>query len=799
MDERGSADTIDFVGVFARFRLSLNDRRLYRLDQARGKVPVRLGNASFELLRLLVDQEGNPISRKVLKSEAWPGRDEDSLDDNLRVEIQKLRSSLGENAQNSCIRSEPKGGGYRYIPPATPLPSGDDRGVELPTGAMARSEPVKVFISYAHKDEQLRDQLETQLAILQRQGLIKIWHDREIGAGAEWSGTIDSKLETADVILLLVSPDFLASDYISDVELQQAMERHEQGISRVIPIILRPCLWRRGPFAKLQALPTDGEPVTSAKWGSIDIPFHNIAEGIERAAKELLSKSSAKSVALNRSVATASSEIFYNLPSLPDHYQPREVEIAGVRAKLLRGSAVVGITSAARAIGLQGMGGIGKTVLATTLVHDPEIRAAFCDGIFWLTFGREVSVLVKAAELAYALTNERTNFATVSEARGQLGLYTADKRLLVVLDDVWEPTAVDPFTGLGAGCRLLITTRDTRALERARADKHQIELLDPDTARTFLSEATDIGVEALPTVADEIVRECGRLPLALAAVGAMIRRRTFNWSDALKALHDKRLKHLDSSWLPDPEQRSLAVVLKLSVDALSDNLRACFLDCACFREDVDIPEATLFLLWSDRQSDELRRKILAQELVDRSLVRRDEQGRYRIHDLYMDYLRHAAAPLTDRHRHLIERYRSICPDGWVNCPDDGYCVQHIAWHLYKVGEFAEVRRLVRSAAWVERKSAGLDILTDFVFAYPEPGDISIKFKIDEIPLFFKALKALDAAAIRGAGGQGGKPPDEPGWGQDIVIHWSGPCVIIRCGRWESILAKAMVLGRRGDK
>ena len=85
---------------------------------------------------------------------------------------------------------------------------------------MARSGPVKVFISYAHEDEHLRDQLQTQLAIPQRQGLIKIWHDREIGAGAEWAGAIDSQLETADLILLLVSPDFLASDYISDVELQ---------------------------------------------------------------------------------------------------------------------------------------------------------------------------------------------------------------------------------------------------------------------------------------------------------------------------------------------------------------------------------------------------------------------------------------------------------------------------------------------------------------------------------------------------------------------------------------------------
>jgi hypothetical protein len=139
-----------------------------------------------------------------------------------------------------------------------------------------------VFISYAREDEVLREALEKQLAILRRQGLIATWHDRRIGAGTEWAKQIAGELEAADLILLLVSPDFLASDYIFDVELKRALERHEAGATRVIPIILRPCLWQRGAFAKLQALPTDGEPVTSPKWGSLDAAFHNVAEGLAR-------------------------------------------------------------------------------------------------------------------------------------------------------------------------------------------------------------------------------------------------------------------------------------------------------------------------------------------------------------------------------------------------------------------------------------------------------------------------------------------------------------------------------------
>jgi TIR domain len=117
---------------------------------------------------------------------------------------------------------------------------------------------------------------------LRRQGLIETWHDRRIGAGTEWAGAIDRELEAADIILLLVSADFLASDYIYDIELKRAMERHEAGTARVIPVILRPCLWQRGDFAKLQALPRDGEPVTSSRWPSQDAALNNVAEGIAR-------------------------------------------------------------------------------------------------------------------------------------------------------------------------------------------------------------------------------------------------------------------------------------------------------------------------------------------------------------------------------------------------------------------------------------------------------------------------------------------------------------------------------------
>jgi hypothetical protein len=144
---------------------------------------------------------------------------------------------------------------------------------------------VDVFYSYSHKDEELRDELQKHLSLLKRQGVIRDWHDRRITAGSEWSGQIDDYLDSAGVILLLVSSDFLASDYCYDVEMKRAMERHAKGEAVVIPIILRSVDWQAAPFSKLQALPKDAKPVTS--WIDRDEAFTDIARGIRKAVEKI--------------------------------------------------------------------------------------------------------------------------------------------------------------------------------------------------------------------------------------------------------------------------------------------------------------------------------------------------------------------------------------------------------------------------------------------------------------------------------------------------------------------------------
>jgi tetratricopeptide (TPR) repeat protein len=148
------------------------------------------------------------------------------------------------------------------------------------------SKSIEVFFSYSHKDEELRNELSNHLATLRRQHVITEWHDRKIGAGKEWQGQIDQHLNTADIVLFLVSSDFLASDYCYDIEISTAMKRHEAGEATVIPVILRPVDWKGAPFAKLQALPKDAKPVT--EWSNRDQAFLNVSQGIRAAIEELL-------------------------------------------------------------------------------------------------------------------------------------------------------------------------------------------------------------------------------------------------------------------------------------------------------------------------------------------------------------------------------------------------------------------------------------------------------------------------------------------------------------------------------
>jgi hypothetical protein len=149
--------------------------------------------------------------------------------------------------------------------------------------------PVEVFYSCSDSpvDAPLLEQLEHHLSVLRHERLIATWHKRQIVAGSDWRVELDSHLNTAFLILLLISPDFLASDYQYGVELQRAMERHDENEARVIPILLRPCDWKGTPFEKLQVVPRNGTPLTL--WRNRDAGFTEVVKEIRTALQALLS------------------------------------------------------------------------------------------------------------------------------------------------------------------------------------------------------------------------------------------------------------------------------------------------------------------------------------------------------------------------------------------------------------------------------------------------------------------------------------------------------------------------------
>lgn len=200
------------------------------------------------------------------------------------ISNEALRTALGWNEQlykrvkgelvlsHEIIVGRGRGGsvGLADAPGAKPLPA------------------LRMFISYCHVDEHIKNELLKHLTPLKQLNLLETWHDRKIGPGDKWDEAIADALSTADIILLLISIDFINSKYCYEVEMQQALDRQASNEAVVIPVIARNCMWKSTPFAKLQALPADGRAIAS--WREIDEPLTLIAEGVRSVAERLMSE-----------------------------------------------------------------------------------------------------------------------------------------------------------------------------------------------------------------------------------------------------------------------------------------------------------------------------------------------------------------------------------------------------------------------------------------------------------------------------------------------------------------------------
>jgi hypothetical protein len=305
--------------------------------------------------------------------------------------------------------------------------------------------PVEVFCSYAQEDESWLLRLEAHLKPLQRQGTISLWHRRLVSPGSHRAQEIDAHLETASVVLLLVSPDFFASDYCFGTEMQRALARQEAGEARVVPILVRAIDWQSAPFAHLQVLPANEKPLVS--WSDKDAALFDIAVGLRRLITEELSPLVADAPHI------ASSPI-WNIPYPRSvFFTGREDELSALHAQLHDlSNAVNGQTQA-----ISGLGGIGKTCLAVEYVYRNQAEYT---ALLWARSDDAESLYAFYAEIARLL-----HLPEKEETRQTILIQAVKNWLrthhdyLLILDNADEPDALLPFLPEVVGGHLLITTR----------------------------------------------------------------------------------------------------------------------------------------------------------------------------------------------------------------------------------------------------------------------------------------------------------------------------------------------------
>jgi len=163
---------------------------------------------------------------------------------------------------------------------------GQGQGGKVGLAKLASTKPLKLFISYSHADSSYKDELEKHINPLKRLKLIDVWFDGLIQAGKDLDEEICAQLSSSDIVLLLVSVDYLNSYYCIEIEMEKAMERHKKGEARVVPVMLRSCMWQHMPFSSLKALPLDAQAVST--WPDRDAALVSVAESIKIVADDLL-------------------------------------------------------------------------------------------------------------------------------------------------------------------------------------------------------------------------------------------------------------------------------------------------------------------------------------------------------------------------------------------------------------------------------------------------------------------------------------------------------------------------------
>jgi hypothetical protein len=384
------------------------------------------------------------------------------------------------------------------------------------------------------------------------------------------------------------------------------------------------------------------------------------------------------------------------VPPLHSHYLPRATELSALRDKVL--------CQEVSRVGIAGMGGLGKSVLAASLAKDRSVRQAFRDGVIWVPIGKQPAITSRQWDIAQALGRApSTPFQDSIAGTAHLSTVLADKTCLIILDDVWDMNHVSAFGALGPRCKMVLTTRISEIVTSLGAELYQLDLLSNEQARTLLASWASQNEESLPAEANEVVRECGRLPLALAMVGAMVGGNPLRWNNVLYRLQNADLERIRRQ-LPNYPYPDLLKAIQVSMEELNPEVRSHYLQFAVFPEGTPIPEAALKTFWGFQGAEEHDIEDYIDLLVSRSLLRKDLAGDLTIHDLQHDYVQAQVDNVKSFHTLLLDAYVAQSAGGWTSGPNDGYFFQHLGYHLLEADRAEELCRLLTgSPDWMEKK------------------------------------------------------------------------------------------------
>jgi TIR domain/NB-ARC domain len=494
------------------------------------------------------------------------------------------------------------------------------------------------FISYTQSDRTWAEWVAWQLEVNGYRIIVQAW---DFTPGSDWVHKMQLATSSAKRTIAILSPDYLQSVH-GEAEWRVAYAHDPTGEEgRLILVRVLPC---HPPGLLTTRVILDLVGLTE------QVAAERLIDGLKaRRARPTRPPSFPGTAAGLVSAGMGTGQPGFRLgrlhgvPSRPAKFI-RRVEIsAEVKAALLTRSGPM------PPLCLVGMGGVGKSIIASDVVRDELVQRHFPEGIYWVPVGRGADICIAQARLIRALGGTVTGREDEEVGIGLIGDLLTDRSCLVVLDDVWRSSDVDAFQSVGELSRLLITTRNAQIA--ANASEIQVDTVGDREALELLAVWSDQDVGRLPPEAAEVARRCGNLPLALSLAGASARGGGSRWRGLLRRLEEIGPRALapraDANKLPE-----LLASLEVSVNDLNPEDRELYSELVVFGKQDWIPEGIVCTLWSYKLDPSLGLE-LVDTLVERSLVQRDQEtGSIRVHDLLADSLAEWASPEKVQSLHL---------------------------------------------------------------------------------------------------------------------------------------------------